>query len=257
MTADSKALPEFERGPGGSAVLYCYDATAYEWQATEDDLVAVLAALPAEQRARVLEPYLTDSAREALDGYQAVHGVLEDQRARADAAEQALAAERAKVAAYESFWREHGEIITHCPGHHNQLVRDADRLLGHSPQPTEVTEELDRVKAARDSLRATLSNVVDRITTIADEACELQPVMPVEDVMTLIEAKLHDLRATLAKVEAERDGLHEFLREHGDYLLGAASYTATGIEAEMPGHARARDALSSILASLPKGTKET
>ena len=67
----------------------------------------------------------------------------------------ALAVRERELAAYRDFWREHGEVITHCPGHHSQLVRDADRLLGHSPKPTEVSVELDRVKAELAGVKAT------------------------------------------------------------------------------------------------------
>ena len=139
--------------------------------------------------------------------------------------------------------------------------------------PAETIEELERRLELTDDDGAdlvpveTLHGLIAAWKDLADERAKVAELEArVTDTRT--ETALRDyadglanerdsLRATLATVQAERDGLHAFLREHGGHLLGAASYTATGIESEMPGHALARDALSALLATLPKGTKES
>jgi hypothetical protein len=70
---------------------------------------------------------------------------------------------------------------------------------------------------------------------------------------------IDDMGATLAKVEAERDGLHAFLRQHGSGLSNSARVGLFKVLDGRPYHeaAAAVDALDAILATLPKGTTES
>jgi len=53
------------------------------------------------------------------------------------------------------------------------------------------------------AMAAFISSLRDRITTIADEACGIGPIMPIDDQLTRIERKLFELR--LAAGEATRE----------------------------------------------------
>jgi hypothetical protein len=161
MIDDSKALPAVCAAPHLWYARIRCSTCAIEREMREGDLPAFIASMDPEQLARVIGPYLPEGADVA-------HRLLELTERVVGRDAEAVADARAKVAAYESFWREHGEVVTHCPGHHAQLVRDADGLLGHSPKPTEVSEELDRV-------RATLAKVEadrDEWKESASMACE-------------------------------------------------------------------------------------
>jgi hypothetical protein len=181
MTDQSKPLPEYRHGRdlghplNHTAHLRWSDGDRLEGRAEESDLLRCLSAMPAEQLARTIESL-------PVDAKSGVYGALTatNQGLYADIATRAVKAE-ARAEAAEAALRnaEHG--------HHG------------------TRHELERT-------RAKLAEVTDRITTIADEACGLQPVMPVEDVITLIERELfrlrvagEEIRATVERLEGERD----------------------------------------------------
>jgi hypothetical protein len=107
MTDDRKALPRFgirfrgETVPARACLLY--DGEIGE-EMTEEHLAAALAAMDPERRARVLGPYLPEGAAVA-------HRLLELAERVTERDVEALAAERAKVAAYEKFFADHGKAL--------------------------------------------------------------------------------------------------------------------------------------------------
>ncbi len=185
-----------------------------------------LKSLAPKERARAIrsalgDPTLSDFslaneyARQATEAERELSLLL----ARKEAAEQALAYERAKVAELQE----------------NAAVLCA--LLGF-PVPTNKTafEWLD-----------------ERVRSLKRNA----------DWETQEHARHHqveeELRATLAKVEAERDGMRAFFQEHGEQTLSNVTCAAEANEPEAAGclACKCERDLRAILATLPKGTKGT
>ncbi len=208
MSDDSKALPEITITPrdipteAQPSLVYSvpgeYDDEFLPM--TEEHLTAVLAAMDSEQRQRVVTGVLESMAPEqrAVFLSEVSCRLLDLSEKVVTHLNANLAAERAKVVAYESFWREHGEVVTHCPGHHAQLVRDANRLLGVPPLPCEVFEELQAERASHSNT----SNILEAEMRRAEEARSKLRVAQHGHDGTRHE--LERTRATLAKVEAER-----------------------------------------------------
>jgi hypothetical protein len=276
MTDDSKALPEYRHGRdlghplNHTAHLRWSDGDRLEGRAEESDLSAVLAAMDPERREALLAPFVTlpnhyESNDEAGDGQMVCDvcgGPADDPHrpeecaqqvglavdhgwhvagAATDEAEelrQALAAERAKVARLEKHAAMGRQLLEGC--------REDNRLC----------------RAERDTERAKVAELCSFLCFPVPPSKtphewldqQVRSLKRSSDWETQEHARHHqveeEIRATLAKVEVERNRLRGFFHEFGQSMLDH-------LVIDQGDDYEGTKALVAILATLPKGTEVT
>jgi hypothetical protein len=107
-----------------------------------------------------------------------------------------------------------GEVEATCADIERGYLDVADALLSRSAGPRDLVAEVRRLRtfaAERDvecaALRRMSETVDERVTTIINEECGMQPVTPVADLLTVLERDLFEKRLHIQSLELDNAGL--------------------------------------------------